>query len=353
MHTRFITAGIFFLVLSAITACAPSTQRVSVSEEEVAKEAEVQRQYAIRQQIKYQSRLDRVSYPILEAAVLHCEGNTRSRLGVNISNEYVWDEEYRNAAKLELKVGEEVSIIGVTPGSAADIAGLQTGDVVVELNGVTAPTGKKGVKKLQKMLDDASEAETVEFWVARGEGYVKHIRVTPKDICYFPVMLSDSDAINAYADGENIVITKGMMRFTENDQELALVISHELAHNTMGHIDAKKGNFFLGSVLDVAAAAYGINTQSAFGKMAAGSFSQGFEAEADYVGLYYMEWSGYELDGAADFWRRMAAEYPGSIKDSYISTHPSTSQRFVEIEQSEVEINEKLVSGENLLPNMK
>jgi predicted Zn-dependent protease len=66
-----------------------------------------------------------------------------------------------------------------------------------------------------------------------------------------------------------------------------------------------------------------------------------------------MEWSGYELDGAADFWRRMAAENPGSIKDSYTSTHPSTSQRFVEIEQSEVEINEKLLSGENLLPNMK
>jgi predicted Zn-dependent protease len=55
------------------------------------------------------------------------------------------------------------------------------------------------------------------------------------------VVLSESDAVNAFADGEKVVITKGMMRFVENDRELSLVIAHEMAHNAMGHTDNKLG----------------------------------------------------------------------------------------------------------------
>jgi predicted Zn-dependent protease len=37
-----------------------------------------------------------------------------------------------------------------------------------------------------------------------------------------------------------------MLRFTGKDDELAVVVAHEIAHNAMGHIDAKKKNATLG-----------------------------------------------------------------------------------------------------------
>ena len=41
----------------------------------------------------------------------------------------------------------------------------------------------------------------------------------------------------AFADGTKVFLTRGMMRFAQSDEELALVVAHETAHNIMGHID--------------------------------------------------------------------------------------------------------------------
>ena len=115
--------------------------------------------------------------------------------------------------------------------------------------------------------------------------------------------------INAFADGEAVYMMAGMMRFAENDQELALILGHELAHNVEAHISAKKVNATIGLVFDLLAAGAGVNTRGAFSQAGANSYSQDFESEADYVGLYYLARAGIEVDGAAYFWRRMAAEH--------------------------------------------
>ena len=54
----------------------------------------------------------------------------------------------------------------------------------------------------------------------------------------------------------------------------------------MGHMDKKQSNYMLGTLLDLVAAANGINTRGTFGSTGASAFSQDFEAEADYVALY-------------------------------------------------------------------
>jgi predicted Zn-dependent protease len=143
-----------------------------------------------------------------------------------------------------------------------------------------------------------------------------------------------------------------MLRFVENDQELALVIGHELAHNAMGHIGAKTTNYVLGSVFDILAAAYGVNTQGAFGNAGAQAYSQGLEAEADYVGLYAVARADMPIDDSANFWRRFGAA-TGSIKTQYGASHPGSAERFVGIENAIVEIKAKQANGEALVPNRK
>lgn len=86
-----------------------------------------------------------------------------------------------------------------------------------------------------------------------------------------------------------------MMQVT-SDEELATVVSHEIAHNAMKHIDAKMQNAtagaFFGAILDIFAATQGVNTggefTSQFAQLGAMTFSQEFEREADYVGMYIL-----------------------------------------------------------------
>lgn len=52
----------------------------------------------------------------------------------------------------------------------------------------------------------------------------------------FPLVLSDEEDINAYADGYNVVVTKGMrILLGDNKDAIAVVLAHELAHNVLGH----------------------------------------------------------------------------------------------------------------------
>ena len=89
-----------------------------------------------------------------------------------------------------------------------------------------------------------------------------------------------------------------MMNFVQNEEEIALVISHELAHNVMNHIDAKKTNAGLGMaiglLLDIGAAVAGVNTQGGFtdagGKLGGQAFSVDFENERKWIVDETMFW---------------------------------------------------------------
>jgi len=336
------------LLLSTASACAPKTRRVEVDEALIASERELERELAVKRQMNYVRRISRVSYPILKNATPYCEEFIQPRIGINFSNKYAWGEDYEFAVEVELGLSERLELIGVDPGSAADEAGLQLGDVLLEMNGTPVPVGEKAQPRFQELLDEQiHDTSPIDLRVERDGGELS-FTVVPHEICYFPVLLSMGHEINAYADGRNIILTRGMLRFTENDTELSLVIAHELAHNTMEHMKAKRTNYWLGTALDIAAAAAGVNTQGLFGALAANAYSEDFEAEADYVGLYMMAAADLSIEDASAFWRRMAVEHPGSIEDSFMATHPASPERFLAIEKTVEEIRGKQEAGEPL-----
>jgi predicted Zn-dependent protease len=177
--------------------------------------------------------------------------------------------------------------------------------------------------------------------------------------CYYYFEMNRSDELNSRADGKNIIIYTGMMRFVENDDELATVMSHEFSHNLMGHVVAQKKNatlgMLLGAAVDAAAASQGIST---YGEITqAGSeigvlkYSVDFEKEADYVGLYVMARAGYDIKRAPVFWRRMSIENPKEIYASV--THPSNAERFVALQKAVAEIEFKRRQHLPLLPDFK
>ena len=75
-------------------------------------------------------------------------------------------------------------------------------------------------------------------------------------VCSYRVFLAVSDQINALAGNNTFVLTTAIVRLMVSDRDLALVFSHELAHLTRNHQDAKKTNATIGAMIAASAGAF-------------------------------------------------------------------------------------------------
>lgn len=350
---------LFPLMVLLLAACAtPQTRMPTTAQQDVDFETQKQMELVIEAWLQEQGRLQTVSSKILTSGAPLCGEEVAPYFGVHAWNIDDVAPDWRMPAATRYGLDDTLRVAFVVPGSPADVAGLKQGDVIVSLNDKPIVLGKEAKKLYDENLRGAAKLGTVDF-VVRRESTEQRLQVIPVNACDFNTRLARGSEKNAYADGKNIVIYQGMMEFFKTDDEVALVVSHELAHNAMKHLDAKQTNAtiggLLGLVLDVAAAVGGVNTNGNFSKLgsglAAGAYSVQFEQEADYVGLYFMKLAGYKIDDAANFWRRMAMADPRAI--TMKSSHPTSPERFVAIETVVQEIEGKLAAGQPLEPEWK
>ena len=342
---RFIK---LLLIFALISSCAgPSTQRISIDSEALDAETRLQKKLSLQKIKARYERLQKVGYPILKNSSELCE-NTINSLGV-MFNAYVSSDKYSEVEKEVYEIDDRLLLTYVIPSSSAFKSGLRSNDEIVSINDIKATIDKEKFHKELEKLRAKSDSLKVIY---KRQGEERVATFDPDLICNYPILLVQNDSVNAFANGSQIGITTGMIRFAQKDEQLGLVIAHELGHNIMDHISKLRTNSLLGTIVDLAAAYYGVNTQGVFGQTGARMYSQEFEAEADYVGIYYMERAGYSIDNVADFWRDMAVEHPGSINQSHASTHPATPERFLEINAAIEEIKEKKRLNQQLIPNV-
>jgi len=273
-------------------------------------------------------------------------------LGINYINKYNFPDEMQKAANTLYDLGDDLQVIQVIDNSPANEQGIMEGDILLAINDKPAPTGKDAAKKMNELLKaETKDGNPVRLKVSRNNKS-ENIDINPVKICNYPLSIIPDPAVNAAADGNQIIVNQGMMDFVRNDDELSIVVGHELAHNAMRHMNAMRTNMLGGLVIDILFAALGVNTQGMFSKIAAQSYSKEFEAEADYGGLYVEARAGVNVSEAADFWRRMGIKNPGSIEKAFGASHPSTPERFIAIEDTIKEINQKKENGTDLMPNI-
>jgi predicted Zn-dependent protease len=65
--------------------------------------------------------------------------------------------------------------------------------------------------------------------------------VTPLPACPSHAHLARSNQRNAYADGRHVFLTTGLLSRLQNDDELAFIIAHEMAHNILHHATIMRG----------------------------------------------------------------------------------------------------------------
>lgn len=351
MQWKILLITVVILLAGCVT---PTTRTIKVDEVADQAEAKLQSEIAFEGLVNDELRLMKVASDIKLLAKGLCGDHVKYGLGVYALNQDMIPKQFKDAAKAHSHVEQKPRVLLVYPGSGSDEAGIKSGDEIISINNWLIPTGESSPKVIREKSETLlKEGKPLEFKIARGSEEI-NLTVQPKKECAFPVILDESDALNAFADGTNVFITRGMMRFAQDDTELALVVSHEMSHNSMNHIKAQTSNYMLGTILDILiAATTGANTQGTFGKLAAARYSKEFEAEADYVGLYMMAEAGKDFENAPKFWRRMAAAHPGSIKDGYSSSHPSTTYRLLALEETVKEIKHKKEAGLPLTPELK
>ncbi|MBI2585314.1 MAG: M48 family metalloprotease [Rhodospirillales bacterium] len=336
-------------VVAAAVACAPVSKLPEIDEVAAKRERDIQQELAFRQFYNNSRRVHAITYPLLMAGADLCGEQTARGMGLFIANKHGFKKDY-HAAAAKVGLGDRLAVAGVAPGSAGERAGAREGDVLLSINGWPVPEGKDAGDKLKEKLAEIGKAEADPVLTVRRGGKMVTLKLETDVVCGYGYTATENPIVNASADGKDLRIEAGMLRFLSDDDELAAIIGHEIAHNVMDHIPKSQANQAFGSVVDILFAGFGVNTQGAFGRLGGAAFSQEFEAEADYVGLYIVARASRKIDGAPYVWRRMALDNPADIKSNHAATHPATPHRFLALEKTVAEIKAKRAAGKSLVP---
>jgi predicted Zn-dependent protease len=125
----------------------------------------------------------------------------------------------------------------------------------------------------------------------------------------------DKDDINAFClPGGKMFVFRGLLRVVQNDDQLATVISHEMAHALAHHGSERVARDEV--------------NRGPLGGVWSKSYDRAQEAEADHIGLFLMTFAGYDPAEAVRFWERMAQATAGQQRlPEILSDHPSDAHR--------------------------
>jgi len=155
------------------------------------------------------------------------------------------------------------------------------------------------------------------------------------------VLIDDAKTINAFClPGGRVAFYTGILPITKDENGLAVVMAHEVAHALASHgAERMSQQTIVGGLEQVAVTAGWIKSPQAL-QMAEMAYGVGVglphgrnqESEADRIGLILMAKAGYDPRGAVDFWQRMKA-VGGQKPPEFLSTHPSDDTRIKRIQE--------------------
>jgi len=255
-------------------------------------------------------------------------------LGVSLHHVSQYEPSYRAAAQAAFGLGDTYpSLLAVAEGSPASAAGLKPNDTLRAVNGADLADKSRvqkgaasydAVSAAMAALEALPEQGAAVLSIERG-GQKLEVSVTPQNVCRSRVELAPGNAINANANGLVAQISGRLVNWVGSDDELALVIAHEMAHNLQDHPQR-------------------LNEQSALSGLAtslglAGKAQRQMELDADRVGIIMAAGAGYNYKIAPDFWARLNSNSP--LASFMATSHPTTPARRENAQRVVDEMNSK------------
>jgi predicted Zn-dependent protease len=130
------------------------------------------------------------------------------------------------------------------------------------------------------------------------------VTLAPQAGCPARARLARSDQPRAFADGRYAIMTTRFVPFLRNEEELAVVLAHEVAHNILGHPAALE--------------AQGVPQGRGRGSRRNATLVRASEEAADRLSIRLLDAAGYDVAAAIPLWRRVYARF-GSAGAAHLS----------------------------------
>jgi beta-barrel assembly-enhancing protease len=175
------------------------------------------------------ARVADVAWRLQTANAALCPGGRVNGIAVQARSQFAGDVE----------LGDRPVVAAVASGSAAARAGLRAGDELLAVGGQATPVvAKRAGYAPVAATEEMIEGDAVKLQIRRGN-VQQSIAFRPDAGCPSRVQIVPGRRINAQADGRFVQINAAMIDFVANDDELAAVVAHELAHNILKHREEK------------------------------------------------------------------------------------------------------------------
>jgi predicted Zn-dependent protease len=202
----------------------------------------------------------------------------------------------------------------------------------------------------KKVADTESNAQMVKRVGAKVQAavtqYMNQNKMSARIAGYkWEFNLVDDNTVNAWCmPGGKVVVYTGILPITKNEEGLAVVMGHEIAHAIARHGNERMSQGLAqqvgGASLDIFMQYKGAHpaTRQLFNQIYGGGTTLGIlkysrlhESEADKMGLVFAAMAGYNPSEAVPFWQRMSA-IGGAKPPELLSTHPSDDRRIKDLQ---------------------
>lgn len=223
----------------------------------------------------------------------------------------------------------------------------------------TSPEGRKqlilvssdqidamGIQSFEQMKQDSpiSKDKDIQQYVnCIANKIIPHVEQNPNPSAWEVVVFEDDQA-NAFAlPGYKIGVYTGLLKYAKNQDQLAAVMGHEVAHVIAEHGNERVSNQMATEAgLSIAAVLLGTeqddNTALIMAGLGLGAqygvilpFSRKHESEADLIGLELMAKAGFDPKESVTLWQNMAQS--GLSPPEFLSTHPSSDTRIKQLRE--------------------
>lgn len=236
-------------------------------------------------------RLATVGYHLAKGSAEYCRNKWRNP-GWVLHDERQYPD--LALARRAFRFHQPISIASLVADGPANRAGLDNGDGLVGYGDSIIAYGGQPIKHRanservdrvkQAIAQQLAMGGPLKFVVDSNSG-TKTARLEPPAICASDFWVDVRAKRDAGADGERVRVTSGLIDYVSDDDELAAVVAHEMAHNLLDHrprINATKS----GKTRVIKAT----------------------EEEADRLSVWLMANAGYDPEAATTFWQRFGKE---------------------------------------------
>ena len=219
-----------------------------------------------------------------------------------------------------------------------------------KLNAQAAAIFEK-VKKKEKLSDDSATLNKIKDIGKKMENSISEYFFQAKlddptiNFEWEYILIDNKKVRNAWCmPGGKIAVYTGILDVTKNNDGLAAVMGHEIAHAVAKHSveRASRGailntgtqllDIFSGGKLSQVNRATGMNTVGLLSQLGImNPFNRKQESEADYLGMIFSSLSGFDIRETPKIWERMKKFNKGKAPPEFMSTHPSAENRIKNI----------------------